>query len=83
MAFENGIFSTQKIKAKFLNNLWIWANLYSVDNTNSLLDFLTWLGVGRVFLTCFLFLPFGSLLYTSSVLFGTFGFFFDLYIAFY
>ena len=41
---ENGIFSALKIKAKFLNDLWIWANLYSVDNTNSLLDFLTLLG---------------------------------------
>ena len=27
-----------------LSNLWTWANLYRVDNTNSVLDFLTWLG---------------------------------------
>ena len=39
MAFENGVSSAQKIKANFLSNLWNWANFYSVDITNSLLDF--------------------------------------------
>ena len=42
--FENGVTSTQRIKANILSNLWTWENLYSVDNTNSFLDFLTWLG---------------------------------------
>ena len=28
----------------FLSNLWTWANLYSVDNTNFLLDFVIWMG---------------------------------------
>ena len=43
VAFENGVTSAQRTKATFLNILWFWANLYSVDNTNSFLDFLTWL----------------------------------------
>ena len=44
MVFENGVTFAERIKATFLGNLWSWANVYSVDNTNSLLDFLTWLG---------------------------------------
>ena len=44
VVFENVVTSTQRIKANFLSNLWTWANLYNVDNTDSLLDFLTWLG---------------------------------------
>ena len=43
MAFENGVTLAQRIKATFLSNFLSWANLYSVDNTNSFLDFLTWL----------------------------------------
>ena len=41
VAFENGVFYAQKTKANFLSILWNWANLFSVDNSNSLLDFLT------------------------------------------
>ena len=44
LVFENEVTSEQRIKANFVSNLWTWANLYSVDNTNSVLDFLTWLG---------------------------------------
>ena len=44
MVFENGVTSVQRIKANFLRNLWTWANIFSVDNTIFLLDFLTWLG---------------------------------------
>ena len=44
MVFENEVTSTQRTKATFLSNLQSCANLYSVDNTNSLLDFLTWMG---------------------------------------
>ena len=44
LVFENEVTSAQKIKANFVTNLWTWANLYCVDNTNSVLDFLTWLG---------------------------------------
>ena len=44
VVFENGVTFAQRIKANFLSNLWTQANLYSFDNTNSLLDFLTWLG---------------------------------------
>ena len=32
------------MKANFVTNLWTWANLYSVDNTNFVLDFLTLMG---------------------------------------
>ena len=31
--------SIQRMKVSFLTNLRSWANLYSVDNTNSLIDF--------------------------------------------
>ena len=44
LVFENEVTSAQRIKANFVTNLWSWANLYCVDNTNSALDFLTWLG---------------------------------------
>ena len=44
LAFENEVTSAQGIKINFVSNLWSWANLYSNDNTNSVLDFLTWLG---------------------------------------
>ena len=44
LTFENGVTSAQRIKFNFVSNLWTWANLYSNDNTNSVLDFLTWLG---------------------------------------
>ena len=43
LVFENEVTSAQRIKANFVSNLWTWANLYSVDNTNYVLDFLTWL----------------------------------------
>ena len=42
VAFQNGVTSTQRIKATFLSNLCSWENLYRVDNTDSFLDFLTW-----------------------------------------
>ena len=44
LVFENEVTSAQRIKANFVSNLWTWANLYSVDDTNFVLDFLTWLG---------------------------------------
>ena len=44
IVFENGVTSAQRTKANFLRNLSTWANLCSVDNTNTLLDFLTWIG---------------------------------------
>ena len=47
LVFENEVVtSAQRIKSNFVTNLWIWANLCCVDNTNSILDFLTWLGSG-------------------------------------
>ena len=33
-----------KMMTTFLCTLWSWANLYSVDNTYFLVDFLIWLG---------------------------------------
>ena len=44
LVFENEVPSAQIIKANFVTNLWSWANLYSVDNTHSVIDFFTWLG---------------------------------------
>ena len=44
LVFENEVSSVQRIIANFVSNLWTWANLYSVDNTHPVLDFLTWLG---------------------------------------
>ena len=44
MAFEDAAPSAQRMKVTFLCTLWSWANLYSVDNTESLVDFLVWLG---------------------------------------
>ena len=31
-----------KMKFSFFSTLWSWANLYSVDNIDSLVDFLSW-----------------------------------------
>ena len=43
-AFENETSFALKMKSSFLFTLWSWAKLYSVDNLNSLIEFLTWLG---------------------------------------
>ena len=42
--FENETPSPLRMKSSFLFTLWLWAKLYSVDNLNSLVEFLTWLG---------------------------------------
>ena len=55
LLFENKVLSAQRIKANFVSNLWTWANMYSVDNTHSVLEFLTWLGSRYVFLGLFFF----------------------------
>ena len=44
VAFEDVASFAHRMKITFLCTLWSWANLYSVDNTNSLMDFLVWLG---------------------------------------
>ena len=44
IAFENEAPSSHRMKSAFLFTLWSWAKLYSVDNLNSLVGFLTWLG---------------------------------------
>ena len=41
LVFENEIYSSQRIKANFVSNLWTWANLYSDANSHVVLDFLT------------------------------------------
>ena len=43
-AFEDVVPSAHRMKVTFLCTLWSWAILYSVDNTDSLVDFLAWLG---------------------------------------
>ena len=42
VVFENR--DTSDPKFIFLSKLWSLANIHSVDNTNSLVDFLVWLG---------------------------------------
>ena len=44
MTFENETPSAFRMKSSFLFTLWSWAKLYNVDNLNSLVEFLTWLG---------------------------------------
>ena len=44
VAFEDVAPLAHRMKVTFLCTLWSWANLYSVDNTDSLVDFLVWLG---------------------------------------
>ena len=44
VAFDNESPSAHRMKANFISNLWSWENLYSRDRTNSLLEFLRWLG---------------------------------------
>ena len=43
LVFENEAIIAQRIKINFISNLWVWANLFSNANTNSVIDFLTWL----------------------------------------
>ena len=45
VVFYNDVSSVQRTKATFLSNLWSWANLNSVDNMNSLVDFFVLDGV--------------------------------------
>ena len=42
--FENEAPSAYRMKSTFLFTLWLWTKLYSVDNLDSLVEFLTWLG---------------------------------------
>ena len=44
VAFENEAPFAHRMKSVFLFTLWSWAKLYSVDNLNSLVGFLSWLG---------------------------------------
>ena len=44
LVFENVAIKAQSIKINFISNLWAWANLFSNANSNSVIDFLTWLG---------------------------------------
>ena len=43
-AFEDVAPFAHRMKVTFLCTLWSWENLYSVDNTDSLVNFLVWLG---------------------------------------
>ena len=44
VVFENRAILDQRTKVIFLSKLWSLENIHSVDNTNSLVDFLAWLG---------------------------------------
>ena len=44
LGFENEGTTDQKIKTIFVTNLWAWANTFREDKTNSVVEFLTWLG---------------------------------------
>ena len=59
LVFENEVPSAQRIKANFVTNLWTLANLYSVDNTHAVIDFLHGWGVGS-FLVGFVFFAVGA-----------------------
>ena len=41
---ENEAPSVHRMKSFFLFTLWAWAKVYSVDDLNSLVGFLTWMG---------------------------------------
>ena len=43
LAFRGGSLAIQKLKKKFICNLWSWAKVYIVDESSSLLGFLEWL----------------------------------------
>ena len=44
LVFENRATSDQRTKFIFLSKLWTLTNTHSVNKTNSLVNFLTWLG---------------------------------------
>ena len=44
VVFENEVPSAQRMKSFFVFSLWSWAKLYSSDNLNSLVRFLSWMG---------------------------------------
>ena len=44
MVFENEALSAHRMKSFFLFILWSWAKVYSVDNLDTLMGFLSWMG---------------------------------------
>ena len=44
LVFGDKVTSDQRTKCLFLSNVWTLANTHFVEKTNSLVDFLTWLG---------------------------------------
>ena len=44
VVFKNEVPSAHRMKSSFLFSLWSWAKLYSVDNLDSLVGFLSWMG---------------------------------------
>ena len=44
VVFENEAPSAHRMKSFFLFTLWSWAKVYSIDNLNSLVGFLSWMG---------------------------------------
>ena len=47
VVFENEPPSAHRMKSFFLFSLWSWAKLYSVENLDSLVGFLSWMGIGE------------------------------------
>ena len=44
VVFENEAPSAHRMKSFFLFSLWSWAKLYSVENLDLLVSFLSWMG---------------------------------------
>ena len=44
VVFENEVPSAHRMKSFFVFSLWSWAKVYSSDNLNSLVGFLSWMG---------------------------------------
>ena len=44
VVFGNEIPSAHRMNSFFVFSLWSWAKLYSVDNLNSMVGFLSWMG---------------------------------------
>ena len=45
MVFENEAPSAHRMKSFFLFTLWSWAKVYMVDNVDTLVGFLSWMGL--------------------------------------
>ena len=44
IAFDDKCFSVNRLKTSFVFSLWSWSNVHIIENLDSLMDFLVWLG---------------------------------------